>query len=107
MCEVVAAPRPGRSLPGPGRFRTVVAREYDDGVVTDAEFIDRIEDLSHVRVHFRQGVGEIAEAGLARELGIRESREVDLRERHVGGERSTRLHAALDEIDRRAGHPRT
>ena len=56
-----------------------------------------------MRVHFRQGVGEIAEAGLARELGIRESREVDLRERHVGVERSTRLHAALDEIDRPAG----
>ena len=69
--EVIAAPRPGRSLPGVRRFGTVVTREHHDGVVTDAQVINRVEDLPDVRVHFRQGVGEIAESCLTRELGMR------------------------------------
>jgi hypothetical protein len=36
------------------------ARLYDDRVVTDAQSIDRIKNLSNIHVHFRKGVWKVS-----------------------------------------------
>jgi hypothetical protein len=76
MSEVIAAPWPGRSLPGPGRFRAVVAREHHDGVVANPQVIKCIEDLSDVRVDLGKGVREIAESSFARKFRVWQRREM-------------------------------
>ena len=67
------------------------------------ELLDGVEDLADVGVHLRQRVGEVAVAGLAREVGVRQRREVHQREGDVGVERLAGLDAALHEVDGRGG----
>jgi hypothetical protein len=87
-------------LPGPNCFRTVVAREHDNRVVADVQLIDRVQDLAHVRVDFRERIREVAVTGRAREFRVRQSWKMDKGEWDLGIERFARLRVAFNEVDR-------
>ena len=97
--EIGATPRTTVALPGMSGLRAVVAGEDDDRVVFDAGLFDRVEDLAGAIVHLGEAIGPIAVAGLARELGIRQGRHVNQRERDVGEKRLARARVFLDELD--------
>ena len=78
--EVCTSPRAAVAFPRVSGLWTVVAGEDDDGIVFDAGFFDRIEDLARTIVHLGKAVGPIAVAGSAGELGIRQCGHVKERE---------------------------
>ena len=55
-----------------------------------------------VRVESDDELGKVAGTGAAREVGMRQGREVQLRQRHIGEERPAGGRLALHEVDRPA-----
>src|ERR1017187_8537795 len=98
--EIRTAPRACPAVPRFEEFRTVVAGEDDDGVVTNAEFVYGVEHLPDVIIHLGQHVCPVAVPGLTGESGIRQPRQMGLGEGHVREERLARLGLLLDERDR-------
>ena len=66
-------------------------------------FVERVEDHADVAIHLRHRVADVAGAGLAGEVRMRERGEVDERERQIEEERLSRPRAARHEIDRALG----
>jgi hypothetical protein len=97
--EIVSAPWPGRTLPGPSRFRTVITCEDKNGVVAHAECSNRVENFSNMAVHFGERIGEVTLTSLPRELRIWQRRKVDESEWNIGVERFAGRHTAFHEID--------
>ncbi|MCY1552811.1 hypothetical protein D9M68_892320 [compost metagenome] len=76
-----AAPGAGRAAVRSAELGAVVAREDEEGVFRNAEALDLVDDLAHAVVHLHHGVGEIAMAGAAREIAVRQGGKVQMRER--------------------------
>src|SRR5215470_9247595 len=66
--EVRAPPRTAVAFPRVSSLWAVVAGENDDGIVFNAGFFDRIEDLARTIVHLGKAIGPIAVSGSAGEL---------------------------------------
>lgn len=97
---LMVAVRPSK---GPSRFRPIVTSEDDDRIVADVEFVDCVQDLSDMRIHFSEAVGKVSVPCFARELRIRQRREMNQRERNIRVERLAGGHAPFHEIDRPPG----
>ena len=78
----------------------VVAVPDDDGVVSNAGLLDRIEHLAGAVVELGERVRIDATARLALEVRMVDERRVHLRERDIGEERLTGRGIACDEVGR-------
>jgi serine/threonine protein kinase len=97
--NIMVEPPAGPAAPRQQLLRPVVARKDDDGVVGNSQVADRVEDLAGAMVEFGEAVREVAGAGSAVEIGMRQGGVVHLREWHVSEERLTFLHVAVHEVD--------
>src|SRR5262249_1298354 len=96
--EIRATPWSAVTIPRMGRLWAVVASKYDNRVLFDAYFLDRVQNLSSTVVHLGQTIGPIAIARFAGELRIWQRRKMEQRERNVCIERFARVRVALDKI---------
>ena len=95
---VRARPGSGGAAPWPPEFRSVVAAEKHNGAIGDSQRLDFVENLADAVIHFGHRVGEVACARLAFEVPMRQRREMQLRERHIGEEGPLGVHLAAHEL---------
>src|SRR5436190_1889326 len=69
---VETRPRSRRSTPRPASFGAVVGAPEHDRIARDAEPVDGIEHATDVEVDFRHRIGNVAGAGLADEVRMRQ-----------------------------------
>jgi hypothetical protein len=100
--EEASPPKPARASSPARQYRTVrsvVAAENHNGVVVDARFLDRIEDLPDAEIHFADNLG-VEPARLVFEVRIRHDGLMHFRIAQVNEERLLRGRIPLDEVDR-------
>ena len=94
-----AAPGAGRAAPRAAKFRAIVAGKNKYRVIAQSIFFNKIRYLANSRIHLQHRVGEIACAGLACELVVRQRRVMQLRQWHIRKKGLLRSNLALHEID--------
>ena len=73
-----ALPRPAVASPRLHFFGTIVAREDDNGVVSDAEFLEVVKECAEIAVKFQQRIRPVPVACLALNVGTRDGWQVPL-----------------------------
>ena len=77
----------------------VVASEDHDGIVFDAGFLDRVEDLASAIVHLGETIGPIAVPRLPGKLRVRQCWHVKEGERNVGEKWSAAVGGSSNEFN--------
>src|SRR6202158_6624386 len=86
------------------KFGPVVGRENEDSVVADSKLIQRIDQLTDVRVDLGENVSAIAVVGLVLEVRRRDRWHVWARVGYIGEERFLLLRLPVHEVTRTLGY---